>query len=218
MKKKKWTWHHWSHTVLPTSSSRYITRAISKQNHDHMQKVTREVQLWPSWPPPPHFCAEISGESSHDSKCTARRTSQTQQWPQETCWSLNIKEHKGHGVGNKSTAVWLKCLLSGGTLSLWGQPDRLRWWGYRPVTWPVPSQPGVGHRLSFLSAREASVREESDNEYMEMYCWHCGTHKMSEQWGPKKYKGCDKNERKRQYISYLHLLMPTPCVFILCSY
>lgn len=50
--KKKWTWHHWSPTVLPTSSSRYITRAISKQNHGHMQKVTREVQLWPSWPPP----------------------------------------------------------------------------------------------------------------------------------------------------------------------
>lgn len=48
-------------------------------------------------------------------------------------------------------------LLSGGTLSLCGQPERLRWWGYRPVTWPVPSQPGVGHRLSFLSTREASV-------------------------------------------------------------
>lgn len=75
------------------------------------------------------------------------------------------KNMKATGWVNKpnqcSTGVWLKCLLSGGTLSLCGQPDRLRWWGYRPVTWPVPSQPGVGHRLSFLSAREASVSRES---------------------------------------------------------
>lgn len=47
-------------------------------------------------------------------------------------------------------------LLSGGTLSLWGHPDRLRWCGYRPVTWPVPSQPGVGHLLSFFSPLEES--------------------------------------------------------------
>ena len=47
--------------------------------------------------------------------------------------------------------------LSGGTRTLWGHPDRLRWWGYRPVTWPVPSHPGVGHLMSFLSVRGEST-------------------------------------------------------------
>lgn len=50
-------------------------------------------------------------------------------------------------------------LLSGGTRSLWGHPDRLRWCGYRPVTWPVPSQPGVGHLLSFFSPLEESGKD-----------------------------------------------------------
>lgn len=79
--------------------------------------------------------------------------------------SWTSKNIKATGWTNKPnrclTGVWLKCLLSGGTLSLCGQPERLRWWGYSPVTWPVPSQPGVGHRLSFLSAREASVIRKS---------------------------------------------------------
>lgn len=77
------------------------------------------------------------------------------------------------------TGVWLKCLLSGGTLSLCGQPDRLRWCGYRPVTWPVPSQPGVGHRLSFLSARETSVGRKKKKRNTEVIARdkmpHCST-------------------------------------------
>lgn len=47
--------------------------------------------------------------------------------------------------------------LSGGIRSLWGHPERLRWWGYNPVTWPVPSQPGVGHFTSFLSEYKTTV-------------------------------------------------------------
>lgn len=47
-------------------------------------------------------------------------------------------------------------LLSGGTLTLCGHPDKLLWCGYKPVTWPVPSQPGVGHLMSFLSVRGES--------------------------------------------------------------
>ena len=50
--------------------------------------------------------------------------------------------------------------LSGGILSLWGQPDRLRWCGYSPVTWPVPSQPGVGHLISRFSVLEGSKHTE----------------------------------------------------------
>lgn len=61
-------------------------------------------------PPPP---AEISRQSSQDSKYTAHRMSQTQQWPQETCWSLNIKEHEGHSLCKKSqTSVRLVCDFS----------------------------------------------------------------------------------------------------------
>lgn len=71
------------------------------------------------------------------------------------------QQHDQHGAHRVDRLAWN--LLSGGTLSLCGHPERLRWWGYRPVTWPVPSQPGVGHRLSFLSTREASVNWKS--------CW-----------------------------------------------
>ncbi len=35
-------------------------------------------------------------------------------------------------------------------LSLRGQPDKLLWCEYRPVTWPVPSQPSEGHLESFV--------------------------------------------------------------------
>lgn len=55
-------------------------------------------------------------------------------------------------------------LLSGGTRSLWGHPDRLRWCGYRPVTCPVPSQPGVGHLLSFFSPLEESGRDREKKQ------------------------------------------------------
>lgn len=85
----------------------------------------------------------------------------TQQWARHHGEHRNHAERKSGRGFNLRHPRRLRFLLSGGTLSLCGQPDRLRWWGYRPVTWPVPSQPGVGHRLSFLSAREASVGEES---------------------------------------------------------
>lgn len=52
---------------------------------------------------------------------------------------------------------------------MWGHPDRLRWCGYKPVTWPVPSQPGVGHLLSFFSPLEysGSKREARDQRAAE---------------------------------------------------
>lgn len=68
-------------------------------------------------------------------------------------------------------------LLSGGTRSLWGQPDRLRWCGYSPVTWPVPSQPGVGHLLSFFSPLESENKDVigrsrySHSKPIPLTCW-----------------------------------------------
>lgn len=49
---------------------------------------------------------------------------------------------------------------------MWGHPDRLRWWGYSPVTCPVPSHPGVGHLLSFFS-----IREEESVGTQSRACW-----------------------------------------------
>lgn len=37
---------------------------------------------------------------------------------------------------------------SGGAWLFIGHPDKLLWCEYKPVTWPVPSQPGVGHFTS----------------------------------------------------------------------
>lgn len=144
---------HCHHSTLDSRSAKHI--------HSHMQKVMGDVQMQPVRPLTTHPL-KYQTLSNHKSKSTAHGMSQTRQPSRETCWFLNIKECQCHELGKYTQhvfgwCVWLICLLSGGTLSLCGQPDRLRWWGYRPVTWPVPSQPGVGHRLSFLSAREASV-------------------------------------------------------------
>lgn len=49
--------------------------------------------------------------------------------------------------------------LSSGTLTLWGQPERLRWWGYSPVTCPVPSHPGMGHLVSLFSGLGESAKK-----------------------------------------------------------
>jgi hypothetical protein len=38
-------------------------------------------------------------------------------------------------------------LHSDDNLSFLGQPDKLRWCVYKPVIWPDPLQPGVGHLL-----------------------------------------------------------------------
>lgn len=61
--------------------------------------------------------------------------------------------------------------LSGGTLSLCGHPERLRWWGYSPVTWPVPSHPGVGHFTSFFSDLDPSMMkaEQEGGSRTQMY-------------------------------------------------
>lgn len=113
--------------------------------------------------PTPPRCVIISPTTTASTQHTerARRSSDHGKHAD----SRTSKNMKATGWVNKPhqclSGVWLKRLLSGGTLSLCGQPDRLRWWGYRPVTWPVPSQPGVGHRLSFLSAREASASRKS---------------------------------------------------------
>lgn len=42
------------------------------------------------------------------------------------------ERHDQHGANRADRLA--SNLLSGGTLSLCGQPERLRWWGYRPVT------------------------------------------------------------------------------------
>lgn len=49
--------------------------------------------------------------------------------------------------------------LSRGTRTLWGHPERLRWWGYSPVTCPVPSHPGMGHLVSLFSGLGESAEE-----------------------------------------------------------
>lgn len=49
--------------------------------------------------------------------------------------------------------------LSRGTRTLWGHPERLRWWGYSPVTCPVPSHPGMGHLVSLFSGLGESMEE-----------------------------------------------------------
>lgn len=67
------------------------------------------------------------------------------------------------------SAVIQHYLLSGGTRTLWGHPDRLLWCGYRPVTWPVPSQPGVGHFMSFLSVRGESAETEKQDFTINRY-------------------------------------------------
>jgi len=54
--------------------------------------------------------------------------------------------------------------LSSGTLTLWGQPERLRWWGYSPVTCPVPSHPGMGHLVSLFSGLGESAKK-SDKDF-----------------------------------------------------
>lgn len=46
------------------------------------------------------------------------------------------------------TLVNVSYLPSGGAWLFFGQPDKLLWWEYNPVIWPVPSQPGVGHFTS----------------------------------------------------------------------
>lgn len=55
--------------------------------------------------------------------------------------------------------------LSSGTLTLCGQPERLRWWGYSPVTCPVPSHPGMGHLVSLFSGLGESA-EKSDKNFV----------------------------------------------------
>jgi len=55
--------------------------------------------------------------------------------------------------------------LSSGTLTLCGQPERLRWWGYSPVTCPVPSHPGMGHLVSLFSGLGESA-EKSDKDFV----------------------------------------------------
>lgn len=62
------------------------------------------------------------------------------------------------------TAEWWYS-LSSGTLTLCGQPERLRWWGYSPVTCPVPSHPGMGHLVSLFSGLGESA-EKSDNDFV----------------------------------------------------
>lgn len=127
--------------------------------------------------------------------------------------SWTSKNIKATGWINKPnrclTGVWLKCLLSGGTLSLCGQPERLRWWGYRPVTWPVPSQPGVGHRLSFLSAREASVIRKS---YRGHHIWqNGGLHQMLAQVGLQLSNASIQK-------SYLENMMQKNMLGIICNH
>lgn len=62
------------------------------------------------------------------------------------------------------TAGWWYS-LSSGTLTLCGQPERLRWWGYSPVTCPVPSHPGMGHLVSLFSGLGESA-EKSDKDFV----------------------------------------------------
>jgi len=159
---------------FPTHHHDTRDRQSASKTTAPMQKVTREVQLWP--PPLPlhpwnikHSRTEHTHRAGHAAGIAVKHA-----WFPRTS-----KKHGG---------FWPRRLLSGGTRSLCGQPDRLRWWGYRPVTWPVPSQPGVGHRLSFLSAREASEgREESRWSHVTQVThgqrppWpHCGSPVTSE--------------------------------------
>lgn len=66
-------------------------------------------------------------------------------------------------------SVLKKYLLSRGTLTLCGQPERLRWCGYSPVTCPVPSHPGMGHLVSLFSGLGKSV--ENSMEFFPEYCY-----------------------------------------------
>lgn len=81
----------------------------------------------------------------------------------ETFSSIN------HPLSSMCTQNCLCDSLSGGTRTLWGHPDKLLWCGYRPVTWPVPSQPGVGHFISFLSVRGESVDTERQDFTINKY-------------------------------------------------
>lgn len=120
---------HYLHVTI------YInTTHTSKQNQSPKQNISKEMKP---------TCLIPSGQS----------------WQNSHSWHrIDHRKHAHHWTTWSNRVEGLVSnLLSGGTLSLCGQPDRLRWWGYSPVTWPVPSQPGVGHRLSFLSTREASV-------------------------------------------------------------
>lgn len=89
---------------LPTSSPRHTRQAVDKHNHGPMQKVTREVQLWPVWPS--LYPLLKYQTQSQDSKYTAHKTSRTQQWSRETCRFLNIKEHGGHRLGKWAEPVF----------------------------------------------------------------------------------------------------------------
>ena len=158
------------------------------------KKVRGKVQLQPVWPSL-NTPQKYQTQSSHDS--TVHTSCQADQWSQGTCWFLHIKEHQGHRLAKSTEKLCLlrvwdwQCLLSGGTLSLCGQPDRLRWCGYKPVTWPVPSQPGVGQRLSFLSAREASGdREAYAGDYIgsSWKCWFWVTKTRVESWVSPVFK------------------------------
>lgn len=145
---------HITEVLFPSSSPRLTRQAINQEAKPwpHAKGHNRNAAATPLTP---------SRLTQQHIQCI--HTEQTSTAVITGNMQIHECEHEEHGLSEimQSTDRMVGNLLSGGTLSLCGQPDRLRWWGYRPVTWPVPSQPGVGHRLSFLSAREASVGRKS---------------------------------------------------------
>lgn len=98
--------------------------------------------------------------------------------------SLTLQSHpeKGGFFSSRSTRYpqhrarfWTtgwRYSLSSGTLTLCGQPERLRWWGYSPVTCPVPSHPGMGHLVSLFSGLGESA-EKSDKVFCLVFAPVC---------------------------------------------